>query len=77
MIVSVEGIVADVLADSLVVETGGIGYQVFVAPSVVGVGLAVVEAQAAHVPRRPRGPAGALRLPDARGARLLHAAARR
>ena len=35
MIVSVEGIVADVLADSLVVETGGIGYQVFVAPSVV------------------------------------------
>lgn len=35
MIVSVEGIVADVLADSLVLETGGIGYQVFVAPSVV------------------------------------------
>jgi Holliday junction DNA helicase RuvA len=35
VIVSVEGIVADVLADSLVVETGGIGYQVFVAPSVV------------------------------------------
>jgi Holliday junction DNA helicase RuvA len=35
VIVSVEGIVVDVLADSLVIETGGIGYQVFVAPSVV------------------------------------------
>ena len=35
MIVSVEGFVADVLADSIVIETGGIGYQVFVAPSVV------------------------------------------
>jgi Holliday junction DNA helicase RuvA len=35
VIVSVEGIVADVLADSLVIETAGIGYQVFVAPSVV------------------------------------------
>ncbi len=35
MIVSVDGIVADVMPDSLVIETGGIGYQVFVAPAVL------------------------------------------
>jgi Holliday junction DNA helicase RuvA len=35
MIASVEGIVAAVNADSLVVEVGGIGYRVFAAPAVI------------------------------------------
>jgi len=35
MIASVEGVVADVAADSLVIETGGIGYQVFAAPAIL------------------------------------------
>ena len=35
MISSVEGTVADIAADSLVVEVGGIGYQVFAAPAVL------------------------------------------
>ena len=35
MIVSVEGTVADTTPDAVVLDTGGIGYQVFVAPSVL------------------------------------------
>ncbi len=35
MIASVEGMVGAIAADSLVVEVGGIGYRVFVAPSVI------------------------------------------
>jgi Holliday junction DNA helicase RuvA len=35
MIASVEGTVGAVAADSLVLETGGIGYRVFAAPSVI------------------------------------------
>jgi Holliday junction DNA helicase RuvA len=35
VIASVEGIVATIAADSLVVEVGGIGYRVFAAPSVL------------------------------------------
>ena len=35
MIASVEGKVADVAADSLVIEAGGIGYQVFAAPAIL------------------------------------------
>ena len=35
MISSVEGTIADIAADSLVVEVGGIGYQVFAAPAVL------------------------------------------
>lgn len=35
MIASVEGNVADVAADSLVIEAGGIGYQVFAAPAIL------------------------------------------
>ncbi len=35
MIASVEGIVGAVAVDSLVIEVGGIGYRVFVAPSVL------------------------------------------
>src|SRR5262245_54945808 len=35
MIASVEGVVGAISADSIVVEVGGIGYRVFVAPSVV------------------------------------------
>lgn len=35
MIVSVEGIVADVTADSVSIEAGGIGYQVFAAPAIL------------------------------------------
>jgi len=35
VIASVEGNVADVAADSLVIETGGIGYQVFAAPAIL------------------------------------------
>ncbi len=35
MIASVEGVVGAIAADSLVVEVGGIGYRVFVAPSVL------------------------------------------
>jgi Holliday junction DNA helicase RuvA len=35
VIASVEGIVGAVAADSLVIEVGGIGYRVFVAPSVL------------------------------------------
>ena len=35
MIASVEGVVGAIAADSLVIETGGIGYRVFTAPSVI------------------------------------------
>jgi Holliday junction DNA helicase RuvA len=35
MIASVEGVVADVAADSIVIEAGGIGYQVFAAPAIL------------------------------------------
>ncbi len=35
MIASVEGVVASVAADSLVLEVGGIGYRVFAAPAVL------------------------------------------
>ena len=35
MIASVEGLVADVAADSVVIEAGGIGYQVFAAPAIL------------------------------------------
>jgi Holliday junction DNA helicase RuvA len=35
VIASLDGVVADVAADSLVIEVGGIGYQVFAAPSVL------------------------------------------
>ena len=35
MIASVEGVVGAVAADSLVIEVGGIGYQVFAAPAVL------------------------------------------
>ena len=35
MIASVEGVVAAVSADSLVIETGGIGYRVFTSPAVI------------------------------------------
>ena len=35
MIASLEGVVADVTSDSLVIEVGGVGYQVFAAPAVL------------------------------------------
>ena len=35
MIASLEGAVADVAADSLIVEVGGVGYQVFAAPALL------------------------------------------
>jgi Holliday junction DNA helicase RuvA len=35
MIASIEGVVADVAVDSLVIEAGGLGYQVFAAPAVL------------------------------------------
>lgn len=35
MIASVEGVVAAIAADSLVIEVGGIGYRVFTAPAVI------------------------------------------
>ncbi len=35
MIASVEGVVATIAADSLVIEVGGIGYRVFAAPAVL------------------------------------------
>ena len=37
MIASVEGTVGAIATDSLVIEVGGIGYQVYVAPSVIAV----------------------------------------
>ena len=77
VIASVEGVVGAVAADSLVIEVGGIGYRVFAAPAILAVGPARQGPQAPHVPPRPRGPAGAVRLPLGRGARLLHAAADR
>ena len=58
--------------DSLVLEVGGIGYQVFATPGAARDDPARREAEGLHVPPRPRGHAGAVRLPDARGARLLH-----
>ena len=35
MIASVEGVVGAIAADSLVIETGGIGYRIFCSPSVI------------------------------------------
>ena len=75
MIASVEGNVGAIASDSLVIETGGIGYRVYRRagdPRDRGSRLAP---QAAHVSPRPRGPAGAVRVRVARGPRLLHAAA--
>ena len=40
MIASVEGTVGAIAADSLVIEVGGIGYRVFVAPAVLAVAAA-------------------------------------
>jgi Holliday junction DNA helicase RuvA len=39
MIASVEGVVGAVAADSLVLETGGIGYRVFTAPAVLAMAV--------------------------------------
>ena len=77
VIASVEGRVGAVAFDSLVVEVGGIGYRVFAAPAILSTALPGLDAEALHLPPRPRGPAGAVRLPDRRGPRLLHAAADR
>jgi len=35
VIASVEGVVGAIAADSLVIETGGIGYRIFCSPSVI------------------------------------------
>ena len=35
MIASVEGVVGAIASDSLVIETGGIGYRVYAAPAVL------------------------------------------
>ena len=75
VIASVEGVVGAVAADSLVIEVGGLGYRVFAAPAVLASAQPGKVAQAPHVPPRPRGPAGAVRVPDRRGARLLQPAA--
>ena len=75
VIASVEGVVGAIAADSLVIEVGGIGYRVFAAPAVIATATARRPAQAPHLPPRPRGPAGAVRLPDVRGARVLQPAA--
>lgn len=40
MIASVEGVVGAIAADSLVIETGGIGYRVFAAPAVLATATA-------------------------------------
>ncbi|HET7493986.1 MAG TPA: Holliday junction branch migration protein RuvA [Candidatus Limnocylindrales bacterium] len=40
MIASVEGIVGAITADSLVIEVGGIGYRVFVAPAILATATA-------------------------------------
>ena len=56
-------------------RSAGIGYRVFVSPSVISTATAGRPAAAPHVPPRPRGPAGAVRLPDVRGARVLQPAA--
>ena len=77
VIASVEGIVGAVAADSLVIEVGGIGYRVFAAPAIIASAAAGRPAQAPHVPPRPRGPAGAVRVPLGRGARVLQPAADR
>jgi Holliday junction DNA helicase RuvA len=69
VIVSVEGIVADVLADSLVIETGGIGYQVFVAPSVVASAAASskLKLHTYHVVREDLQALYGFRTPEERG----------
>ena len=77
VIASVEGVVGAITADSLVIEVGGIGYRVFAAPADPRHGDAGRPAEAPHVPPRPRGPAGAVRLPDGGGARVLQPAADR
>ena len=74
VIASVEGVVGAVAVDSLVVEVGGIGYRVFAAPAVLATAQPGWPDQAPHLPPRPRGPAGAVRVPDDRGARLLQPA---
>mgnify|MGYP003509928022 FL=1 len=40
MIASVEGTVGAIAADSLVIEVGGIGYRVYVAPAVISTAAA-------------------------------------
>jgi Holliday junction DNA helicase RuvA len=40
VIASVEGIVGAITADSLVIEVGGIGYRVFVAPAILATATA-------------------------------------
>ena len=77
VIASVEGVVGAVAADSLVVEVGGIGYRVFASPAVLATAPPGGTAQALHLPPGPRGPAGAVRLPDRRGAGVLQPAAHR
>ena len=77
VIASVEGRVGAVAADSLVIEVGGIGYRVFAAPAVIASATPGGTPQAPHVPPRPRGPAGAVRVPDVRGAGVLQPAAHR
>ena len=71
MIASVEGLVGAIAADSLVVEVGGIGYRVFVSPTVIVGGSSGLEDQAAHVPPGARRSPGAVRVPLAGGAGLL------
>lgn len=69
MIVSVEGIVADVLADSIVIEAGGIGYQVFAAPAVLAVASPATKLKlhTYHVVREDAQALYGFRTPEERG----------
>ncbi|MBM4409415.1 MAG: Holliday junction branch migration protein RuvA, partial [Chloroflexi bacterium] len=69
MIVSVEGIVADVTADSVSIETAGIGYQVFAAPAILATATpgAKLKLHTYHVVREDQQALYGFRSPEERG----------
>lgn len=69
MIVSVEGTVADVTADSVSIETAGIGYQVFAAPAILATATpgTKLKLHTYHVVREDQQALYGFRSPEERG----------
>ena len=69
MIVSVDGVVADVTPDAVVIETAGIGYQVFAAPAVLAGALSgsKLKLHTYHLVREDQQTLYGFRTPEERG----------
>jgi Holliday junction DNA helicase RuvA len=73
VIASLDGVVADVAADSLIVEVGGIGYQVFAAPALLATARpgARLKVHTYHLVREDTQALYGFRTPEERGFFML------